>query len=467
MEFQDNILELASRASNQLDHLQTEEAAKMTLVIPFIRALGYDVFNPLEVVPEFTADVGTKKGEKVDYAIMKDGNPVMLFECKRADTKLTQEHGSQLYRYFSVTSAPVAVLTNGVKYHFYSDVDERNKMDRKAFFVFSLLDPKKAHIKELEQFSKTGFDPDRLSSVAADLKYSREIQAIFAEQLAEPSDDFLRFFIRRIDKDKRVTKAVLQQFARITKTALSRFIRDRVSDRLESALTQESASLETEPEEETQAFPQLFDPTADPSEIIVYQDGEIVTTQEEVNGYNVVKAIVARVVDPKRVTIRDTKSYCGVLLDNNNRKPICRLRFNRTKTKKIGIFDANKKETKHPIDNVDDIYSFADELRKTIGYYGEVPDLFAGEAKRIVDRGVVASPTKPSPIADHENERHGISRSCRVCGFDPRELGEWHKCCTADGCEVTANTEDEIESLFGFRNLNGRLVPQPRCKNHR
>lgn len=48
--------------------------------MPFISALGYDVFNPTEVIPEFTADVGTKKGEKVDYAIKKDDKIIILIE---------------------------------------------------------------------------------------------------------------------------------------------------------------------------------------------------------------------------------------------------------------------------------------------------------------------------------------------------------------------------------------------------
>jgi len=69
--------------------------------MPFINVLGYDVFDPTEVVPEFTADIGTKKGEKVDYAIMKDGKPIILFECKWSGADLNKEHASQLHRYFS------------------------------------------------------------------------------------------------------------------------------------------------------------------------------------------------------------------------------------------------------------------------------------------------------------------------------------------------------------------------------
>ncbi len=79
MDFIDRIRDLSTRIPKQLEHIQTEEATKNALIMPFISALGYNVFDPTEVVPEFTADVGIKKGEKVDYAIHLDGKPIMLF----------------------------------------------------------------------------------------------------------------------------------------------------------------------------------------------------------------------------------------------------------------------------------------------------------------------------------------------------------------------------------------------------
>ena len=136
MDFIDKIREFASRIPNQLGHIQTEEATKNALVLPFITALGYNVFDPTEVVPEFTADIGTKKGEKVDYAVLKDGKPILLFECKWCGTDLEREHASQLYRYFSVTDGRFGVLTNGIIYRFYSDLEKENKMDEKPFFEF-------------------------------------------------------------------------------------------------------------------------------------------------------------------------------------------------------------------------------------------------------------------------------------------------------------------------------------------
>lgn len=119
MELAERLAALALKVRNQREAIQTEEATKNAFIMPFISTiLGYDVFNPLEVVPEFTADLGLKKGEKIDYAIMRDGEVQILIECKKSTEPLKIEHASQLFRYFAVTNARIAVLTNGETYHF-------------------------------------------------------------------------------------------------------------------------------------------------------------------------------------------------------------------------------------------------------------------------------------------------------------------------------------------------------------
>ena len=104
MDFIDQLKQFAKRAESLKDTVETEEATKTALIMPFFSMLGYDVFNPQEFVPEFTADVGIKKGEKVDYAIVKDGSPVILVECKASSESL-DKHDSQLFRYFGTTTA--------------------------------------------------------------------------------------------------------------------------------------------------------------------------------------------------------------------------------------------------------------------------------------------------------------------------------------------------------------------------
>lgn len=138
MELEARLNELSKVVRDHREVLLTEEAAKNALVMPFLRALGYDVFNPGEVVPEFTCDIATKKGEKVDYAICQGGKVSMLVECKPANAELSIKNAGQLFRYFSVTEARVALLTNGVVYRFFSDLDAPNKMDERPFFSCQL-----------------------------------------------------------------------------------------------------------------------------------------------------------------------------------------------------------------------------------------------------------------------------------------------------------------------------------------
>ena len=176
MEFVDKIKALAVRVEKQKDNISTEEACKNAFVMPFLNALGYDVFNPEVVVPEFVADVGVKKGEKVDYAMKLDGKIIMLVECKICGSDLAQQHMSQLYRYFSVTDARFAILTNGMQYWFYSDLDEKNKMDQRPFFQFDILDHRATHLAELTKFTKEQFDLEQILATASTLKYSSAVR---------------------------------------------------------------------------------------------------------------------------------------------------------------------------------------------------------------------------------------------------------------------------------------------------
>jgi hypothetical protein len=336
--------ELAQRVSAQLSHISTEEATKNALVLPFITALGYNVFDPTEVTPELTADVGVKKGEKVDYAVLRQGKPIMLFECKIAGTNLDRAHSSQLYRYFSVTDARFAILTNGIVYRFFTDLDARNRMDSKHFLEVDLLNLTDGTVAELSKFHTEAFDEARILETASELKYTGEIKRILGEEMTSPSEDFVRFFASQV-YEGRMTHTVREQFAKLTKQALREFVSERVSDRLKSALAKE--------EEDVDELAVADEP-----------ESEIDTTEDERQAYYVVKAIVSKVVAAKRVVMRDQKTYCGVLLDDNNRKPICRLWFN-TSQKYLGTFDAEKNETRNPIESVEDIYAFADQLRQT------------------------------------------------------------------------------------------------------
>jgi hypothetical protein len=349
MDFADRVRELSARIPQQIPHIRTEEATKSALVMPFIAALGYNVFDPMEVTPELDADVGVKKGEKVDYAILRDGKPIILIECKAASANLDEVHPSQLYRYFSVTDARIGVVTNGIIYRFFSDLEAPNKMDLKPFFEADLLSADEFIIGELKKFSKSAFEIGEILTNAHDLKYTREIKKLLAQEMLQPSEEFVRFVISQVYTG-RTTQGIRDIFTERTKKALQQFVSDRVSDRLKSALAHEEEAKaqqpgETPPEEAAA-------PHAQPSE-------------EEWHAYYIVMAILAQVVDPERIAIRDHKSYCSVLLDDSNRKQICRLWFEGPQ-KIVGLFDAAKIETRHAIKTISEIYSFSDQLKETV-----------------------------------------------------------------------------------------------------
>ncbi|MEZ4621491.1 MAG: type I restriction endonuclease [Caldilineaceae bacterium] len=353
MNFVEKLAALAQKAPTLINSLHTEEATKNALVMPFIAALGYDVFNPLEVIPEFVADVGTKKGEKVDYAITQDGEIIILIECKKAGVDLCEANMSQLFRYFTTTCARIAILTNGIQYQFYSDLEEPNKMDARPFLELDLLDLRDIHVDEVKKLSKDGFDLEQMLTAANELKYTGEIRKVLHQQLEEPDEEFVRFFFNKTNPGSRFISSAREQFTEFVRKASAQYINERVNNRLRNALQQEV----------TPPTPAVAGDEVGNNEGIE-DDSGLVTTVEELEGYHVVRAIVREVIAADRIIHRDTKSYMGILLDDNNRKPICRLRFNYSQ-KYLGIFNGSKEETKIAIAGIDEIYKYAAQLKQT------------------------------------------------------------------------------------------------------
>ncbi|WP_295813735.1 type I restriction enzyme HsdR N-terminal domain-containing protein [uncultured Nitratireductor sp.] len=322
---------------------------KTAVVLPFLTALEYDVFNPEEVIPEFCADAVGKKGEKVDYAIKLDGEIRILVECKPITTKLEKAHLAQLYRYFSVTNARFAVLTNGRNFEFYTDLASPNRLDERPFFSFDLADAQHPVIGELKKFAKSEFDVEGILKSAHRLKYTSAIKREIAAIMDNPPEDFVRLVISGV-YDGRFTQSVREEFTPMVKAAFRDTVREMVQSRLSNALAETS--------------------DGDISEEDADED-EIVTTDEEREGFMIVRAIVGEVMKPARVFMRDQKSYCGILVDNNNRKPLARLHFNR-KTKYIGLFDGEN-EDRVKIGSLDEIYEQGARLRQTAMQYVGVP----------------------------------------------------------------------------------------------
>jgi len=349
---QAKIFELTSRVRQVQGQQLNEAMTKTSLVMPFIQALGYDVFDLSEVVAEFTADVGTKKGEKVDFAIVRDGLPAIMIECKPMGTPLDGGKCNQLHRYFPThTSTRIGILTDGVIYLFFSDLEQKNIMDSRPFMKVDFGNFNDRLLPELQKLSKDMWDLESALSSASSLKYVSEAKKLFAQESASPSEDFVKYFASRI-YDGHVTAKVREQFASIVRRAIQEHINDLINSRLESAKVDETVPKAGPDQEEYQG-----------------SNGKgVETTEEELLSFLVIQTILRQTITPSRISFRDAKTYCAILIDDNNRKTFCRLYYN-GKKKFLTILDPDKKEEKFPIETEDDIFGLADKFIEAVAPY--------------------------------------------------------------------------------------------------
>ncbi len=354
MDFIDDLKLFATRVAKIKDQIATEEATKMSLIVPFFQMLGYDVFNPDEFTPEYIADVGIKKGEKVDYAIMKDGKPAILIECKGCNDVL-DKHGSQLFRYFGTTSAKFGILTNGILYKFYTDLDEANKMDLTPFLEFDILNIKPNIVTELKKFNKSIFDVDNIFSTASELKYSKAIKTHFSNQLKEPTDDFVKHILTSVYEGVK-TQNVIDKFRGIVKKALNDYISELMNEKISTALKTETEVAVTVEEIVEQDSP---------TEI-----SKITTTGEEIECFYIIKGILVGSVAPNDLSYKDNERYFSVLYRGSIRKTICRINLD-TKKKQIMIPNDSKDFERYYFESLDEIYNYKDLLLKVVSGYIE------------------------------------------------------------------------------------------------
>lgn len=352
MELDEKLYALSERFKQLRENIKTEEATKQSLILPFFQALGYDVFNPLEFIPEFTADVGIKKGEKVDYAILKEGEPIILIEAKPCSDDLSK-HDSQLFRYFGTTKSRFAILTNGIIYKFFSDLDQPNVMDKKPFYILDMENLNEQSISYVEKFIKTNLDIDNILNTASDLKYLNLTKNAFKDLLENPTDDFVRLLLNMGVYDGVKNQKVIEKFKPITKRAMNQFINEKMSSKFKETLNS------------TENDKDLVEEISNQED---EEENKIVTTIDELNSYAIVKSILRKQIDPQRITYKDTESYFGILLDNNIRKWIIRINLN-SRNKHIFIPNENKKGIRHDITTIDDIYNFEADIIEALKRY--------------------------------------------------------------------------------------------------
>lgn len=327
----DGLKQVGNRVKELSGNITNEEQTKNAFIMPFFQALGYDIFNPLEFVPEFTADVGIKKGEKVDYAVIIDGMPQILIECKSITEQLTK-HDSQLFRYFGTTTSKFGLLTNGREYKFFTDLDEPNKMDTTPFLTVDITEIKDNQLVEIIKFHKDNFDIDNIVSSASELKYLNNLKIFLTDNVSSPSDSFLKYLVSEI-YDGVKTQSVLDNFKPIITKGFNQFITDRVNEKLSAAL---NTNVDTKDSESQQKDKIVVEETV---------ETKVITTPEELEVYTVVKLLLKDEINPDRIVYRDNKSYFNVLVDNNIKKWILRYKSNSKKStieiRNIGIFEIN------------------------------------------------------------------------------------------------------------------------------
>ena len=358
MDFKDQIKHFAERISSLKENILTEEATKNAFIMPFIQLLGYDVFNPMEVIPEMDCDLIKKKGDKLDYAIVQDGEPILLIECKHWQQNLDL-HATQLQKYFVASKAKFGLLTNGIVFRFYADLEKENIMDEVPFLEINMESLRDAQIEELKKFHKSYFNVDNILSSASELKYMSEIKNIIRTEFSDPSTDLVKLLTKRVYEGP-VTQKILDQFTALTKRALSSHVNDLLAERLNIAIQSTDTPTPAAVKEEQQA--------ASAPDSSDEEKPKIVTTEEELEGFYIVKSICREVIDSNRITYRDAQSYFAIFADDNNRRPICRLYFN-SANKRISVFGANKEETKFDIEKLDDIFNYATQLKDSAALY--------------------------------------------------------------------------------------------------
>ncbi len=330
MDFTEEIKLFSNRIMQIKDKIQTEEAVKTSIILPFFHLLGYDIFNPEEFIPEYTTDVGIKKGEKIDYVIMNELSPVFLIEVKNCPDKNLKRHISQLFRYFAVSKARYGMLTNGFSFIFYTDLDERNIMDTESFFQFNILDLTDNDIIEICKYTKINFNVDEIHESASELRYLNKIKQLIISESKKPSDAFVNYILGEMHIGRK-TKTLVDIFREYTKTSLKNLIADN-------------------------KHTVKYDNNLDVENI----ENPMTMSQIEIESFYIVKSILRKIIEPENITFVHSDMDFTVILENNPEKWVCKVCTN-----KRGIclpYNNEAGKISYDFESIDDLYELNDQI---------------------------------------------------------------------------------------------------------
>ena len=234
MEFHNYIYTLSDRVLKNKDRCLTEEATKTSLILPFFTALGYDTSDPRIVIPEVKCAI--RGAERIDYVLASDGAYLMLVECKHWRENL-DNHVNQIEQYYHAGlrnfGTRIGVLTNGIEWRFFADIEKQNMMDAEPFFVFDISMPTYNAISQLKMFRKDDFDVQSIVCSAAKMIMANRLHNIVDVELSNPSDRFVDFFWNRLGTCKKLSKQQRAIFSPMVKAEIDSFIYRTVENQLQ------------------------------------------------------------------------------------------------------------------------------------------------------------------------------------------------------------------------------------------
>lgn len=354
MGFMDQLKGLADKAERELAKGRvTEASTKTALIMPFFQLLGYNVFDTDEFCPEYDASFGEVKDARADYAIIQNGRPIALIECKPCTEKNLDQYVGQLKRYFGATKASrLGILTNGIEYRFYTDLDMDNVLDDVPFFTFDLQSFTDDQAACLERFQKGGLDQKKIRESASAMMFTSRISTYISKEFKNPDDKFIKFALQQSKAygSGAVTAERVAQAKPVIQKTVNGIVKEKARQMLKDAQSLGEDSTEGPPKP------------------------GVVTTQEELEAFGIVKSILSDAVPLDDIVAHDTKSYFSVLYTDNVLKPICQFYFN-SGQKRVGIYNGTtgqfgkKGFDLHPIDDIQDIRRFKDDLIRAAGFY--------------------------------------------------------------------------------------------------
>ena len=228
MSFQQNLSLLQQQIHRFKSQVPNKEAAKLAFVLPFIECLGFNIRDPYEVKPGYSLNIDCTDSQRIDYCMIVNDAPAFLLACENPSLPLDIMK-SPLYPCFSRIACKFAILTNGIEYHFYSDLEVDGILDSRPFFSVDLEGLSASQVEGLSRFQKDVFNPKEILVAVTNLKFRRDLKEALYQELVNPSEEFI-FHILKSIKIGRVTQKLIEAYRPDVKECIRETLEELVDD---------------------------------------------------------------------------------------------------------------------------------------------------------------------------------------------------------------------------------------------